>query len=146
MSIRAVQASDAAEWLRMRTALWPSGDHAAEIDAHLRSGGSPLLAVVLVAERAPGGMAGFIEVGLRPYAEGCESTPVPFIEGWYVDADVRRSGIGLALVRAAEEWARSRGYREMGSDVEIENEGSIEAHRAIGYEEVSRIVCFRREL
>lgn len=145
MTIRAVQATDAAEWLRMRTALWP-GDHAAEIDAHLRSGSSPLLAVVLVAERAHGGLAGFIEVGLRPYAEGCESTPVPFIEGWYVDADVRRSGVGIALVRAAEEWARSRGYREMGSDVEIENEASIEAHRALGYEEVSRLVCFRRDL
>jgi aminoglycoside 6'-N-acetyltransferase I len=146
MTIRPVEASDAAEWLRMRTALWPSADQTAEIDAYLRSGGSALIAAVFVAERSSGGLAGFIEVGLRAYAEGCESTPVPFIEGWYVDADLRRRGVGIALVRAAEEWARSQGYREMGSDVEIENDVSIEAHRAIGYEEVSRLVCFRREL
>src|SRR5688572_31355457 len=47
--------------------------------------------------------AGFIELGLRTYAEGCESSPVPFIEGWYVDADARGTGLGAALVRSAEQ-------------------------------------------
>jgi aminoglycoside 6'-N-acetyltransferase I len=145
MTIRAVQPSDAAEWLRMRSTLWPSGDHSDEIDEYFASGGSPLLAKVLVAER-PHGLAGFIEIGLRPYAEGCESSPVPFIEGWYVDDDVRRTGVGTELVEAAENWARNLGYREIASDVELENDISVAAHRAIGYEEVSRLVCFRRSL
>ncbi len=145
MNIRPVDKADAAEWLRMRTTLWP-GDHTSEIEEFFRSGGSPLLAAVLVAERSPSGLCGFLEIGLRGYAEGCESSPVPFIEGWYVDEDVRGTGIGARLVRAAEDWARERGYSEIASDVEIDNEGSLAAHRALGYEEVTRIVCFRRAL
>lgn len=145
MHIRPAERSDAAEWLRMRTALWP-GDHAAEVEEFFDSGGSDLLTEVLVAERPLHGLAGFLELGLRAYAEGCESSPVPFIEGWYVDEDVRRSGVGAALVHAAEEWARAHGYREIASDVELANEISQAAHRALGYEEVERIVCFRRSL
>jgi len=130
----------------MRNALWPADDHASEIDEHFRSGGSSLLAVVFVAPRASGALAGFLELGLRAYAEGCESSPVPFIEGWYVDPDVRGTGIGTRLIRHAEDWARDLGYREIASDVEIENEISVTAHRALGYEEISRLVCFRRAL
>lgn len=145
MRIREAVAADAREWERMRTTLWPAEGHAAEIEEFFRAA-TAALAAVLVAERDTGALCGFIELGLRPYAEGCESSPVPFVEGWYVDADVRRQGVGAALVRAAEEWARSRGFREIASDVELENDGSISAHRALGYEEVSRLVCFRREL
>ena len=37
-----------------------------------------------------GRFVGFLELDHRKYAEGCESSPVPFIEGWYVDPDVLR--------------------------------------------------------
>ena len=146
MIIREVQPRDAAEWLRMRRLLWPGEGHDREIDEHLRSGGTPALAKVLVAERTPAALAGFIESGLRAYAEGCQSSPVPFIEGWYVDEDARRQKVGEALMRAAENWARAEGFTEMASDVELENETSIEAHRALGFDEVTRLVCFKREL
>jgi GNAT superfamily N-acetyltransferase len=74
-------------------------------------------AAVLVAERADRGrLAGFTEVGTRLYAEGCDTSPVAYLEGWYVDRDVRRHGIGAALARAAEVWAREHGYRELASD------------------------------
>lgn len=146
MNVREIAPSDAAEWARMRRLLWPDGDHRAEIESYFRNTLAPPLAVVFVAERRDGSLAGFLELSLRPYAEGCESTPVPFIEGWFVDAEDRGSGTGRALVSAAEEWARQHGFREIASDVEIANEGSIAAHRALGYEEVSRVVCFRRTL
>lgn len=134
----------------MRSALWPieedGDDHAGEIADYFRTGGSELLALTLVAERAGGGLGGFLELGIRAYAEGCAAGAVPFIEGWYVDADLRRAGLGRALVRAAEKWARSRGYEEIASDVELDNDASIAAHGALGYEEVTRLVCFRRSL
>jgi len=38
------------------------------------------------------------------------------------------------------------GFTEMGSDAELDNAEGIAAHRAVGYEEVERIVCFRRPL
>jgi aminoglycoside 6'-N-acetyltransferase I len=40
----------------------------------------------------------------------------------------------------------SKGFREMASDTQLENEVSQQVHEALGYEEVERIVCFRTEL
>ena len=87
-----------------------------------------------------------LEASIRPYAEGSEAQPVGYIEGWYVDPDVRRHGVGRALVVAAEDWVRSLGCRQMASDVEIENGVSVEAHVAIGYREVGRVVHFSKDL
>lgn len=130
----------------MRDCLWPGSpeDHAKEIDAFLAAPSHEC--AVLVAERDDGGLAGFLEAGTRPYAEGCSSSPVGFIEGWWVDPDARRKGLGAQLVAAAEMWARSLGLTEMASDAELSNEDSHAAHQALGYAEVERRVCFRKEL
>ena len=69
-----------------------------------------------------------------------------YIEGWFIDEDLRRQGLGTELVRAGERWAREQGLVEIASDAEIDNEISIRAHKAIGYEEEERIVCFRKDL
>jgi aminoglycoside 6'-N-acetyltransferase I len=103
-------------------------------------------AIVLVAVRVGGGLAGFAEVGSRPFADGCDTSPVAYLEGWYVDADVRRQGVGAALVRAAEEWARRQGYRELASDALLENLASQRAHEALGFGEVERAVRYRKAL
>src|SRR5437667_6595225 len=81
-----------------------------------------------------------------PHADGCDTSPVGYVEGWYVDADVRRHGDGRRLIRTAERWARERGCTEMGSDCLLENEVSLRAHLAIGYEERERLIHFRRWL
>jgi aminoglycoside 6'-N-acetyltransferase I len=127
----------------MRCALWPDDKAAHETDmatwlARPDTG-------VLVAERPDGaGLAGFAEVGARPFADGCDTRPVAYLEGWYVDPDVRRQGIGAALIRAAEVWARERGYREFASDALLENTGSQRAHEALGFIEVERAVRYRK--
>ena len=59
---------------------------------------------------------------------------------------MRRSGVGRALVAAAEVWASAHGFREMASDALLDNDASHRAHRAIGFSEVERHVVFRREL
>jgi aminoglycoside 6'-N-acetyltransferase I len=101
---------------------------------------------VWVAEDASGRLLGFVELSLRPYAEGCASSPVPYIEAWYVTAEARHTGVGRALVEAAENWARLRGFTEMGSDALLENDASHAAHQALGFEKVERIVCYRKSL
>jgi hypothetical protein len=71
---------------------------------------------------------------------------VGYVEGWYVDADVRHQGIGRRLMAAAEQWAVAQGCKEMASDTQIENEVSRTAHQALGFEESSRAVHLRKRL
>ena len=104
-----------------------------------------LQSIVLVAELA-GNPVGFAEVSLREYAEGCLSSPVGYLEGWFVMPEARGNGVGAALVSAAEDWARSLGCSEMASDAEVENDASRRAHRALGFKEVCSIVCLRKSL
>jgi aminoglycoside 6'-N-acetyltransferase I len=145
MKIRQLTEADWDEWRRMRFALWPDMDYDITDEMHqlmARPDESP----VFVIERSDGRLGGFIETGTRSYADGCESSPVGYIEGWYVDPDLRRQGVGRALIRRAEEWARERGLTEMASDADLGNEISIQAHKAIGYQEVGRVVEFARRL
>ena len=115
--------------------------------AATEAGGTHAVGVaVLVADRGDGTLAGFVEIGSRNYAEGCDSTPVAYLEGWYVDRDVRRTGLGRNLVVAAEAWAIEHGYSEIASDTELANGASLLAHLALGYEEVERQICFRKRL
>ncbi len=148
--VRPVTEADRAEWLRMREALWPSqpvdrGDeHAREIDAFFAQADPAL--TTFVAVRPDGTLGGFLEASTQSYADGCDSSPVGYIEGWYVDPDLRRSGVGAALVHAAEAWAHALGLTEMASDAEIDNTISLHAHLALGYAEVGRVVQFRKAI
>jgi len=144
--IREAVPTDAVAIVRMRRALWPEepDDHEREAARYFDQRRRDV--VILVARVERDAVAGFIEVGARSFAEGCESSPVAYVEGWYVEPHYRRRGVGRELFRAAEIWARERGFVEIGSDALTSNETSIAAHRALGYEEVVRIVCFRRSL
>jgi aminoglycoside 6'-N-acetyltransferase I len=145
MQIRRCGPDDHFEWLRMRCALWPENPAAHE--AEMIEWAARPDTVVLVAVRPDGrGLAGFVEIGTRPYADGCETSPVAYLEGWYVDPDVRRQGVGSALVQAAEAWAREHGYREFASDALLDNLDSQRAHEALGFIEVERAVRYRKVL
>jgi len=145
VKIRKIVERDRADWVRLRDALWPASlsDHEAETADYF--GNRLEVPVVFVAE-VDGSVIGFLELEFRKYAAGCTSSPVPFIEGWYVEPGRQRRGIGRALVEAAEALALSAGYHEIASDAGIDNAGGIAAHRALGYEEIERVVSFRRAL
>ncbi len=150
MKIRLATNADADAWAALRHALWPEED-AAELaaEAHAQLAGAasqPILAAVFLAEAGNGAILGMLELSLRGYADGCESSPVPYIEGWYVAEGHRGRGIGGALVRAAEEWALARGYSEMASDALLDNTVSESAHKALGFAEVERAIRFRKAL
>jgi aminoglycoside 6'-N-acetyltransferase I len=63
-----------------------------------------------------------------------------------VESNHRRQGVGRALVKAAEQWATEQGFREIASDTQLENIGSIAAHLHLGYTEVERNVCFFKKI
>ena len=143
--IRPAISADMAEWLRMRLALWPDNS-ADELSAEMATILGNPVTPVFVADRGNGKLGGFIETGMRSYAEACHTSPVGYIEGWYVDPDLRRQGVGRRLVRAAEDWARSQGLQEMASDTWLDNDISYCSHLALGYQESERLIHFRKTL
>jgi aminoglycoside 6'-N-acetyltransferase I len=129
----------------MSVALFPSAtaaEHEREIGARL----AQTDAAFFVAERGDGTVCGFVEVGTRPYVDGCDSSPVGYVEAWFVEPEMRRGGVGRALLGAAEEWARALGLSEIASDTQLVNETSRRAHLRSGYAEVDRIIQFRKAL
>ncbi|HXM07078.1 MAG TPA: aminoglycoside 6'-N-acetyltransferase [Candidatus Acidoferrum sp.] len=144
--VRLFQTVDAPAWAAMRAALWPDADPdelRREAAAFAAGGKLPTPQVVFIAEDDENSI-GFLELSVRPYANGCDSTPVPFIEGWYVEASARHRGVGRALIRAAEDWSRERGFVEIGSDTEVANQDSVEAHARCRFAETERVVYFRK--
>lgn len=143
--IRRASAADKPEWVRMRQMLWPG----APLDI-LEYDLDEILAdprqEVFIASRADGKLVAFIEASLREYAEGCETSPVGYIEAWYVDETIRGQKLGREIMSTAENWARKKGCTEMASDTWLDNEGSIGAHVKTGYHEVERLVHFLKKL
>lgn len=129
----------------MSHALFPDATHEEHL-ADLQRVRERPDAEIFVIERPTGLLAGFVEVGGRDYAEGCLTSPVGYIEAWYVDPDVRKLGYGRGLLAAAEAWARAQGYREMASDALIDNNASQQAHERSGYKVVDRVVQFHKSL
>ncbi|MEZ5354651.1 MAG: GNAT family N-acetyltransferase [Bryobacteraceae bacterium] len=146
--VRPAAPSDFELLLPLRQSLWPDST-AAELRAMLRGphtlGGLP--AAILVALAGAEGIAGFVEVSLRSYADGCDpAQPAGYLEGWFVHPAHRRQRIAAALLHAAENWARAHGCREMASDTWLDNAVSHRAHLALGFEEVDRCIHYRKSL
>lgn len=149
--IREAKQADRFELAAMRVLLWPESsleEQLHEVDPVLSTGKCGTLpTAIFIAQESDGTLTGFLEVGLRSHADGCDTThPVGFIEGWFVCEEARGRGVGRELMRAAEEWCRRHRCRELASDALIDNEGSQSAHVALGFEVVDRCVHFRKPL
>jgi aminoglycoside 6'-N-acetyltransferase I len=144
-TIRRAAQEDKDSWVRMRQGLWPEAP-LEYLNYDLDEVLSDPRRAVFVAMRADGSLVAFIEASLREFAEGCETSPVGYIEAWFVDENIRGQKLGRELILTAENWAREHGCTEMGSDTWLENEVSIQAHRKTGYDEVERLVHFLKHL
>jgi aminoglycoside 6'-N-acetyltransferase I len=147
VNIKGAKTADAADWAEMRQALWPNsgfGKHHADIKAALAKprGNTNLIA------RVAGGMAvGFAEASLRhDYVNGCDTSPVAFLEGIYVKPEYRRQGIARQLIIAVEEWGRAQNCLQIASDTDIANLQSQSMHQSLGFSETQRVVFFRKSL
>jgi len=143
--VRAVTDADHPAWAAMRTRLWPDADPK-ELESELAS----LFALdppytVYIAE-ADGRQVGFIELWVRSYAEGGPPEPAAYVEGLWVEPDLRRGGVAKALLEQAEQWARGKGFHWLGSDALLGNAESHAWHRTAGFREVERLVVFGKRL
>src|SRR5690606_14990197 len=105
-----------------------------------------LRTAVMVVDRGNGRLGGFVEVSLRPFADGCVTAPVGYLEGWFVDEDLRRAGWGRRLIAAAEDWARAQGCVEMASDCASGIIVSLQSHRRLGFVHTDSTILFRKPL
>ena len=144
--VRSTQPEDTEKWLPMRLALWPETDEPQHRKEMAMMCSDPKRYGVFVCEDGQGALVGFAEVSLREWAEGCESSPVGYLEGWFVEPSRQRQGIGARLVQAAEDWACARGCTEMASDTNLGNKASETAHLKLGFEIAAEVIAFRKTL
>ena len=135
MTIRLITAEDIPQWTKVRRLLWPGTTVDENLTEGFRTLESPGRAVIFIAQ-----------TDWRDYTDGCETSPVAYVEGWFVKPECRRQGIARKLLAAAEAWGRQRGCTEMASDSELHNHLGQEVHRQLGFEETERIVLFRKPL
>jgi aminoglycoside 6'-N-acetyltransferase I len=136
------------DWAEMRAALWPElsvESHRSDI-AKLFLGPSPRC-VAFIALSETDGSAGFAEASLRhDFVNGCETSPVLFLEGIYVQPAARDKGVGASLCEAVASWGRLKGCSEFASDAYVDNAASHAFHRALGFQEADRVVYFHKLL
>lgn len=90
---------------------------------------------------------GFAQCQLRnDYVEGTETTPVGYLEGIFIKEDYRERGYAKELLAECEKWAESKGCKEFASDCEADNDVSFRFHKAVGFTEANRIICFTKKL
>ena len=133
-------------WALLRHMLWdeePASAHRAEAEEQLAD---PERFLNLVALDGAA-VVGFAEASIRhEYVNGCEDTPVLFLEGICVAPEARRQGLARLLVAAVAEWGRAQGCREFASDAWHDDTESHAFHLAAGFAETERVVYFRQEL
>lgn len=147
--VRPAARGDAGAWLELRRALWPESldaEHREEIERYFAGTFEREPWAVLLAEQAHARVVGFVELSIRPYAEGCTTRRVAYLEGWFVQPDLRGGGVGRALIAAAQDWGRAQGCTEFASDADPANEISIAAHLGVGFEDAGLVRCFRKPL
>lgn len=143
--IRLGTTEDIEQWLILRKVFWPNcsdSQHRLEMGQVVLSSGG-----VFVAEDPKGRLIGFAEFSIRnDYVPGADISPVPYLEGWFVDEEYRAKGVGRKLLAAVEDWSRQNGYTQIASDALIDNATGVEIHRKLGFTEVVRTAHFIKRI
>ena len=155
--IRTYRGDDFDELWRLRQLLY--FDHSAEElrdELYRIMHGDPHydLWTMFVFERADGNLGGFIEIGFikageyRDRLTHFEGTayydeinlllsgdrPIPVVESWYVDEDLRGMGVGKGLMSCAEEWVKANGCPFILSDTDDFREIPKLIYKTLGFD------------
>ncbi|MEQ8904660.1 aminoglycoside 6'-N-acetyltransferase [Ekhidna sp.] len=145
MTIEEISKDNVSDLAQLVLFLWPECNYKEEFQNGLKILNSPTETAFIAKNH--GIYLGFIQLSLRyEFVEGTTTKPVLYMEGIYVDPSHRKEGIAKRLVEMAESWGKKRGCSEMASDTEITNKLSIDFHQSVGFDEVNRLVTFRKDL
>jgi GNAT superfamily N-acetyltransferase len=142
IKIRRAKGSDAAQIAELCGQLgYPAKP--AEIAQRLRKIKPPSQHAVLVAESPEQKVIGWLHVSVSPLVEVELRAEV---NGLVVDNNERSRGTGALLLRAAEQWARSRGCKSMSVRSNVIRERAHQFYLRHGYEHYKTQKAFRKPL
>jgi GNAT superfamily N-acetyltransferase len=142
IKIRRAKSSDGAQIAELCDQLgYPAKP--AEIAQRLRKIKPPSQHAVLVAESPEQKVIGWLHVSVSPLVEVELRAEV---NGLVVDDNERSSGTGALLLRAAEQWARSRGCKNMSVRSNVIRERAHQFYLRHGYEHYKTQKAFRKPL
>lgn len=145
LQVRSAAPQDVSSWAVLRAELWPDGtiaDHADDLHALLED--DRFVGMLAVEDQI---VTGFAEASVRhDHVNGCDTSPVAFLEGIYVDPARRRRGVARALTRAVADWGKARGCEEFASDADQDHADAHAFHLAAGFTQTERVVFFRQLL
>jgi len=113
-----------------------------EVERRLHEAGDEAHAVFM-ADTPDGRAVGWVQVCARTILVSDRHAEV---EGLVVDREWRGKGVGRALMRRAEEWARQEGCKVVSLRSNVVREGARPFYEDIGYEMVKTQWAFRKRL
>lgn len=145
MEIRLATLAEVNQAVELALRLWPDGDtegRKEELEAMVQAEDA---AIFLAFDGKMPAAYGQFQLR-RDYVEGCETSPVGYLEGIYVEPEYRGKGLAAQILEKGQQWSRSKGCSEFASDCELDNRESLRFHRKNGFEEANRIICFVKKL
>ena len=100
-----------------------------------------------ICKNEKGNYIGFINLSLKyDHILGTTSYPTAYVEGIFVKEQYRKNKVARKLMVAGEDWAKSKGCKEMGSDTELSNKSSQAFHKKLGFKEKNILVHFIKKI
>jgi aminoglycoside 6'-N-acetyltransferase I len=145
MHFSPAQPTDMEPLLDMTLALWPDTEREEERAAWLAAMADEEQLVLLA--KAEQVYVGFCHCTIRTdYVPGAATNRVAYLEAIYVQPVYRQQGVASELLKAAEQWAVTKGCTELGSDTGTDNTTAMQWHQQAGFTEVERMVCYIKRI
>ena len=90
---------------------------------------------------------GFLTCSIKnEYVAGCKSGKVGYLEGIYILPEYRKKGFAKEFIQYFENWAKSQGSTELATDLEIDNNASLQFHNKMGFEVVEKTIHLKKNI
>lgn len=90
---------------------------------------------------------GFIHMSIREgFVEGASYNRVGYIEEIIIQPEDMSLELGKELYEHGLQWVKSKRCYEIGADVNFDNKVNHDLYLSLGFEEVSKIICFIRKI
>ncbi|XOV91366.1 MAG: GNAT family N-acetyltransferase [Bacteroidota bacterium] len=143
---REFEAADFDMLLAMGKKLWPDFE-ASELGELLMETSKATSNKQIWLARTPDKYLGFAIFSIRTdYVEGAVKSPTGYLEGIFVEEESRLKGVAKSLFLLGEQWCKSKGCTQIGSDTWITATDSRQFHQQIGFWEEEEVVHFLKNI